>query len=247
MLNPKLDVSGLRSTFSKTGRVRIKNALDPKVADEVLKDMENLPYQVFCATGKGVAVIDPAEMVRWDRPRQVEFQKALQMAASNAEGFAYMGHRMTESWKDGAPNTPLGKFHNDLRSKKTIEVIQKITNAKTFDNVFAQATQYLPGHYLTRHLDDLKGEHRKFAFVLGLTRKWDPDWGGLLQFYDNAGQPTDSLSPGFNTLDLFDVSHVHSVTFVTPFPQGPRLAISGWFVKGDPLKPMEYTHPKRPM
>jgi hypothetical protein len=33
------------------------------------------------------------------------------------------------------------------------------------------------------------------------------------------------------------------VTLVAPWALNPRLAVSGWFVKGDPLKPVGYTHP----
>jgi len=243
MLNRSLDLKALRKEFAKDGRIRVRNALDPAIADAVADELGKLPYQMFCATGEGVAVIDPAEMVTWDRARQAELHRALAQAASRAEGFAYFGYRMTESWKPGAPDTPLGRFYAALNSKATMEAIRTITDSSSFDNVFAQATDYRPGHYLTRHLDDPKGEHRKFAFVWGFTRKWDPDWGGLLQFFGNDGLPTDSLSPGFNTLDLFDVRHVHSVTLVAPWALNPRHAVSGWFVKGDPLNPMGYTHP----
>jgi Rps23 Pro-64 3,4-dihydroxylase Tpa1-like proline 4-hydroxylase len=245
MLNRSLDLGALRKEFAREGRIRVRGVLDPAIADAVAAEMAELPYQVFCATGGGVAVIDPQEMAGWDRQRQVELQRALAQAASKAEGFAYFGYRMTEAWQTATPDTALGRFYTALNGKATLEAIRKITGVSTFDNVFAQATDYRPGHYLTRHLDDPKGEHRKFAFVWGFTKTWDPDWGGLLQFYDNEGQPTHSFSPGFNTLDLFDVRHVHSVTLVAPFALNPRHAVSGWFVKGDPLRPMGYTHTKK--
>jgi SM-20-related protein len=243
MLNRSLNLKALRKEFAADGRIRIRNALEPAIAEAVADEMGKLPYQVFCATGEGVAVIDPAEMVGWERNRQAELQRTLMQAASRAEGFAYLGYRMTESWKAGAPDTALGRLYMELGSRKTLEAIRTITDSSSFDGVFAQATDYRPGHYLTRHLDDPKGEHRKFAFVLGLTRKWDPDWGGLLQFFGSDGLPRTSCSPGFNTLDLFDVRHVHSVTLVTPWALNPRLAVSGWFVKGDPLNPVGYAHP----
>lgn len=242
MLNRDLDLKALRKQFAEDGRIRIQNALDPAVADAIATEMAQLSYRVFCATGEGVAVIDPTEMVQWDRARQTELQRTLMQAASRAEGFAYLGYRMSEAWQAGAPDTALGRFYSGLTSKPVLEAIRTITNASSFDSAFAQATDYRPGHYLTRHLDDPKGEHRKFAFVWGFTRKWDPDWGGLLQFFGDDGLPRDSLSPGFNTLDLFDVRHVHSVTLVAPWALNPRHAVSGWFVKGDPLKPMGYTH-----
>ena len=187
MLNRSLDLKALRREFAEDGRIRVQNALDPSVADAVAAEMAGLPYQVFCATGQGVAVIDPAEMAQWDRARQVDLQRTLALAASRAEGFAYFGYRMTEAWQAGAPDTALGRFYSELKAPKTLDAIRTITGASTFDNVFAQATDYRPGHYLTRHLDDPKGEHRKFAFVWGFTRTWDPDWGGLLQFYRQRG------------------------------------------------------------
>lgn len=116
-------------------------------------------------------------------------------------------------------------------SPEVLDVMRAITGSSDFDDVTAQASQFRQGHYLTRHLDDVTGEQRKYAFVVGLTRAWHPDWGGLLQFFTKQGEPTASFSPGFNTLDLFDVTHVHSVTFVTPFARAPRFAVSGWFVK----------------
>lgn len=245
MLNPRLDLDDLAAQFAKLGRIRVREVLDRDVAEAVAAEMTELPMQLFCATGSGVAVIDPQELVSWDRARQMELQRALAQAASRAEGFAYMGYRMTEAWQTGAPDTALGRFYSELRSERTLEAVRRITRASTFDNVFAQATDYRPGHYLTRHLDDPKGELRKFAFVWGFTKTWDPDWGGLLQFYNNEAEPTYSYAPGFNTLDLFDVRHVHSVTLVAPYSLNPRLAVSGWFVKGDPLNPMGYTHTGR--
>lgn len=244
MLNPSLDIEALRTEFARDGRIRIANILEPAIAEAIADEMQNIPWQLYCATGAGVAIIDPADMVRWDKARQAELQRTLMLAASRAEGFAYFGYRMTEAWKAGAPDTPLGRFHAALRTPAVADTIRAITGETTFDNVFAQATDYRPGHYLTRHLDDPKGELRKLAFVWGFTRRWDPDWGGLLQFFDDNGQPTRSYSPGFNTLDLFEVRHVHSVTFVAPFALNPRHAVSGWFVKGDPLNPMGYTHTK---
>jgi 2-oxoglutarate-Fe(II)-dependent oxygenase superfamily protein len=242
MLNRSLDLNALHGEFAKDGRIRIRNVLEPAVADAIANDLNLLPCQLFCATGKGVAVLDLKEMAQWDRERHLELQRELYQAAARAEGFAYLGARLTEAWKNGAPDTALGRFHTALTSPEMMEAMRTITGASTFDNAFAQATSYRPSHYLTRHLDDPKGEHRRFAFVWGFTRKWDPDWGGLLQFFGDDGLPRDALSPDFNTLDLFDVRHVHSVTLVAPWAAGPRVAISGWFVKGDPLKPMSYTH-----
>jgi Rps23 Pro-64 3,4-dihydroxylase Tpa1-like proline 4-hydroxylase len=65
--------------------------------------------------------------------------------------------------------------------------------------------------------------------VLGLSKAWHPDWGGLLQFYEEDGTPGDAWIPHFNCLNLFDIRHIHSVTYVTPFAGEPRLSLTGWF------------------
>jgi Rps23 Pro-64 3,4-dihydroxylase Tpa1-like proline 4-hydroxylase len=65
--------------------------------------------------------------------------------------------------------------------------------------------------------------------VLNLTRRWQADWGGLLQFVDAAGEITDTWLPRFNTMALFRVPVRHTVSYVAPFANEPRLAITGWF------------------
>ena len=184
-------------------------------------------------------------MAQWDRARQAELQQTLFLAASRAEGFAYFGYRMTEQWQSGAPDTALGRFYSALQGEGVLAPVRTIrspapprsTTSSRRPPTIARTTTS-PGISTTPRAST--GSSPSY----GGLRKWDPDWGGLLQFFDNEGQPTQSNSPGFNTLDLFDVSHVHSVTLVAPYALNPRLAVSGWFVKGDPLHPMGYTHTK---
>jgi SM-20-related protein len=236
MLNPSLDLAGLAREFAQRRRIRIHGVLAPDFAAAVAADMGRLPYKWFCATGKGVEVFDPREIAGWSRGEQQELQHELHSAASRGQGFAYLGFGMTDAWRVGVPDTPLGRLHTGIAAPETQAAIRTITGADTFDHAFAQATEYRPGHYLTRHLDDPAGEARRFAFVWGLTPAWHPDWGGLLQFYARDGRPLDSFAPGFNTLDLFDVSHVHAVTYVAPFALHPRHAVSGWYMKGEPRR-----------
>ena len=64
---------------------------------------------------------------------------------------------------------------------------------------------------------------------MSFTKDWHPDWGGLLHFFEDNGSPRDFWVPMFNSLTLFDVRHVHSVSYVTPFAKGQRLSLTGWF------------------
>ena len=86
-----------------------------------------------------------------------------------------------------------------------------------------------PGQFLTRHKDDITAEGRRIAYVMGFSKDWHPDWAGLLNFYEDDGSGRDFWIPAFNSLSLFDVRHVHSVSYVTPFAKQQRLSLTGWF------------------
>jgi SM-20-related protein len=231
MLNPALDLPACTSEFARTGRIRIRDVLPPDLAEAIAAELAGLPYRLFCATRAGVAVLDVREIARWPAERQEELRTFLMEGASQGVGFSYGGVKLTEAWATGAPATPLGRLHDWMNSASALDLVRALTGPSDIDGTSQQATRYMPGHYLTRHLDDPANESRRFAFVWGFSKPWLPDWGGLLQFFSPEGEPTDSLSPGFNTLDLFHVRHWHSVTYVAPFARAPRLAISGWFIR----------------
>ena len=74
-------------------------------------------------------------------------------------------------------------------------------------------------------------EGRRYAFVINLSREWKPDWGGQLQFIDDAtGAITDAFLPRWNSLSLFRVPQTHQVTLVSPWAARPRHAITGWWL-----------------
>jgi hypothetical protein len=71
------------------------------------------------------------------------------------------------------------------------------------------------------------------AFVLHMTKGWDPKWGGDLVWTS----PMTHISPRFNSLTMFP-SHWQAWHFIQPvvphLPAGQqRLSISGWFTTAD--------------
>jgi Rps23 Pro-64 3,4-dihydroxylase Tpa1-like proline 4-hydroxylase len=123
----------------------------------------------------------------------------------------------------------LGDLIKWLNSGETLALMARLTGVETYRSTIAQATRFNRGDFLTRHQDVVTEEQRQVAYVINLSPQWHPDWGGLLQFFQMDGAPRDAWAPDFNSLSLFDVSHVHSVTCVSPFASAPRLAVSGWF------------------
>ncbi len=151
--------------------------------------------------------------------------------AARGVGFLYGRFHLNEA-KDIENNEDydfLYELFKFLNSDDMFSAINKITKIEGIKSADAQATSYRAGHFLTRHRDDLSGQERKLAYVMGFTEVWHPDWGGLLQFFEEDGTPRDAWAPMFNTLSLFDVSHIHSVTHIAPYAATPRLSITGWF------------------
>lgn len=102
------------------------------------------------------------------------------------------------------------------------------------------ASWYLPGDHSLPHndvADSGANFNRQVAFVWHLAKDWRSEWGGALFWCPKASY----LPPVFNTLWLFNVGpeSTHFVTHVSPYAQGKRLAINGWWTgqtaTGDPV------------
>jgi thioredoxin 1 len=102
------------------------------------------------------------------------------------------------------------------------------------------ASWYIAGDHSLPHNDIAEGGenlNRQLAFVWHLAKDWRSEWGGAL-FWCARGS---YLPPVFNTLLLFKVGAEsnHFVTHVSPYAQGKRLAINGWWTgpaaRADPV------------
>ena len=107
--------------------------------------------------------------------------------------------------------------------------VEQVTGIGGLVKADGQATLYSKGNFLTFHNDFDARNKRRVAYVMGFTRKWRPDWGGTLEFYDAQGNVEFGLMPRFNVLNLFEVPVNHAVTYVPPFVPEGRYSITGWF------------------
>ncbi len=228
--NPALDAKTLKSAFAEDNRLRIPDILPAERAESLaqLLEGETKWRSFFNLEGKNYAV-SPQEVLSMDPEEQQKLQQDILAAASRGEGFFYHGKHLAHDSNDA-----FSEILSALNDPATLDFIRTLTGDSSITHAIAQCTQFLPGHFLTRHCDDLSGETRRFAFVINLSRQWHPDWGGLLQFFEKDGTPRDSWTPEFNVLSLFATHHIHSVTYVAPFANVPRHGITGWFRSGDP-------------
>jgi Rps23 Pro-64 3,4-dihydroxylase Tpa1-like proline 4-hydroxylase len=231
MLNQDLDLGALAEQYRREKRLRIENFLEAEVAGRIFQYcQESVEYRlVFSRDGQNVTIAMD-ELAKLPESKKKEMNLEIMNTGSKGEGFLYCGYQMGQAVNtDDEKLLFLHEVFDFFNGDELLSAIRTITGEASIVSADAQYTRFTAGHFLTRHRDVIAGKDRRVAYVFSATWGWHPDWGGLLQFYQEDGTPEDAWSPGFNTLSLFDTSYIHSVTYVTPFAQAPRLSLSGWF------------------
>jgi Rps23 Pro-64 3,4-dihydroxylase Tpa1-like proline 4-hydroxylase len=230
MLNPHLDLPDWAGKLRSRGRIQIPEFLQPEAADRVASMLEReVPWTLAVRTDADshtVPADDYRAMADHERRRIVD---AAGREAGEGFSFAYESYQMITNYlAQRDPDLMLHRVTEFLNSQAFLAFCRQLTGDTAIVKLDCQATCYRGGHFLTRHDDRLEDEGRRFAYVLGLTRRWRADWGGLLQFLDADGAVVETLMPRFNALSVFRVPADHYVSIVAPFAVGGRYSITGW-------------------
>lgn len=234
-LAPRTDIPALAAAFARDGYVQIPNLLTDASAARLLAWLEapNVPWNLVAFLGGQHRDLDLAGM---DRLADVDRSRfSALVAAAAAEGFSYLFE-----------NVPIYDIHRHgkgagidlisavafINSVDVLSLVRAITGGTGISFADAQATRFRAGHFLNAHNDGIEGKSRIAAYVLGMTPRWRPDYGGLLLFEDKQGNVSSGLTPAFNVLNIFRVPRPHLVTQVASFTPVPRLSITGWFRAG---------------
>ena len=234
MLNPELDIDRIASEFAVTKRLQIPDILAPEPAGKLENCLRNeVPWGLaYMENGAGHTL--SAEELRQMTPDAWRtLMINVQTTAQQGYQFLFNSYPMVSAWKERRdPHLFLHRFFEFLNSAPMIEFARRVTGHRDIMKADAQATRYLPGHYLRRHNDyeeKTPTDVRRAAYVFNLGRGWQADWGGQLQFLGEDDTVTESWLPRYNHLSLFAVPVFHSVSCVAPYATSPRLAITGWF------------------
>ena len=236
MINPDLDTDALAGSFRVDKRLMIEYFLLPDVAERIhAACLDNVPFKLQYVLDGKYQSKSQEELENLSAEEKQTLNTRILAAAGQGEGFLYNGYLKSsiKAGEETVQNEKLAFLHevfNYIGSEEVLSHIRKITGNDDITGAEPQYTRFTPGNFLTRHRDVVDGRERRIAFVLGLTKGWHPDWGGLLQFYEENGLPRDAWMPRFNVLSIFDVSHIHAVTYVAPYARVPRLSLTGWFV-----------------
>jgi Rps23 Pro-64 3,4-dihydroxylase Tpa1-like proline 4-hydroxylase len=231
MFNADVDFEPYRAALAQRGRVRIAAALDPALADRLHDTLAAMRDWDLAIGDRAGARLVAAPQIR-DRAHRDDLVRGVAADARGTYAFAYDSCMMVERYLQRAePGHLLHAMVERLHDPAVLAFVQRLTGDAAIRRVLVQATRYLPGHFLRRH-DDINdpGQDRRYAFVINLSRGWQADWGGLLQFLDRDGEVIDTLLPTFGSLTLFRVPQSHAVSQVAPWAESPRYALTGWFM-----------------
>jgi Rps23 Pro-64 3,4-dihydroxylase Tpa1-like proline 4-hydroxylase len=154
-----------------------------------------------------------------------------------AERFSYYHHNVYHPEEFPADLVWCSKIFNSSKSKAWAT---RLSGRRCLGPTSISASWYLPGDHSLPHTDNVTtGAHyiRQLAFVWHLAKDWRSEWGGAFYWCPKASY----MSPAFNTLYLFNVGPEsnHFVTEVSPYAQGKRLTVNGWWTgpaaTGDPV------------
>ncbi len=234
MISNELDIEPYRARLRALGRVQVPGFLQEDAARRLHDCLrEEVPWETAQRTdaARAPGLPDSAE------PGTVEDAALLQAATDRArDGFEFYfdRYRMIDARRDGRdPQLVLHAVVDFLNSEPFLAFARHLAGDPDIRMVSAIAVRYRNGHFLRVHNDRAPDEDRACAYVINLSRDWQPDWGGLLQFLDPGEQRViDTFTPAWNSLSLFRVPQPHVVSLVTPWAREPRLSITGWFRRG---------------
>jgi SM-20-related protein len=230
-LSEDLDRAALRAQFDATGRLQVRDVLDPLSAQALaaaLDDEQRWLRSVRLASGSFSAPLDGREPVETLHRRWIE--EARVDPDDPAMQYMFDVRRLSAERAFGLERgDALNAFYDFVNGEAFLAFGAAITGEAPVA-CEAQATRYRQGDLLTVHSDRDTATRRLSAWVFNLSREWRPEWGGLLLFHE-GGRIVEGFNPLFNSLSLFRVPMDHSVTQVTDFAPRDRLAISGWYLK----------------
>lgn len=233
-ISRKLQPRELHKTFRSTGRIHIPDFLDFGSAERLLDYLKGSDlWKLVLNADNKLFELDRSAQSKLSFEQKQQLDNAVYAQARYGFQYRYETIRVPDGEAERiSRGNILDDFARFLSEGSALEFFRIILGDPNISFADAQATAYGPSHFLTAHDDDVSGKSRKAAFVVNLSQDWVADWGGLLLFHDPCVASAEALVPIFNSINLFSVPQLHSVSMVMPFVPRRRYSITGWLRTG---------------
>ncbi|MDN3922059.1 2OG-Fe(II) oxygenase [Roseateles violae] len=228
-INPRLDLAQIEQTLKRDGRVLIRDFFVPEVAESLARTVEAIDWSLTYRDTEGDRRLSGPQLRSLTPQQRMQLSEGITHVARHEFQFSFFTDSLAEALQRGDTDL-LARLMRWMADDAFLSVMRRLSGDEAINRVYAQATMYTRGNFLSAHDDHVDAEDRRLAYVINLTRQWRPDWGGLLHFSAPDGAVTDTFYPHFNSLSLFTVPQTHFVSYVPPFAQGERNAITGWLI-----------------
>lgn len=238
-LNPSLDVEALAVKYRTNRRMQIRDFLTDASARAIHDDLHELPWGLAYNDGATVHQLSPDRVSAMDDREGGRIMAGIQARARTEYQFLYAFFPTLAAYiSPTSPRFRIFEFFEFVNSEPVLKFIRRLTGLDRIRWADGQATWYRPGHFLKGHTDEDPSTGRVAAYVMNLSPEWERDWGGFLQFFDSSDNIEEAFKPSFNTLNIFTIPQLHSVSMVSTYVQAERLAVTGWFRDDEPPAPI---------
>ncbi|NDK38914.1 2OG-Fe(II) oxygenase [Pseudoxanthomonas gei] len=230
MISNDLQLAPHRDRLLARGRVQIPGFLQEASAQRLRHCLQNEVRWETSLRSDRPSPLGDADLVTLDEVQRRQLQQSMYRNARDEFAFVFDRYRMIDARRDGLdPGLVLHVVVDFLNSPAFLEFARELTGDKAIRMVSAIAARYRQGDFLNRHNDKAGDEDRAFAYVINLSREWQADWGGLLEFLADGQEVVETFTPRWNSLSLFRVPQAHQVSLVSPWAREDRYSITGWF------------------
>jgi SM-20-related protein len=201
MLNPALDVRSLAEEFSRKNRIQIHDLLVPEAAEDLYRCLEDqVPWGLAYIDGEENKLLAADKLAYYTESDWAALDKRVQARGPDRFQFLYNSYMMITAYKERRdPSLILHRVVEWVNSPAYLQLLRAVTGVGNIMGADAQATRYMPGHFLRKHTDQVNNQYREVAYVMNLTKDWQADWGGTLQFVEEDGTVTETYLPTFNS------------------------------------------------
>jgi len=231
-LNPNLDANILKATYSTNKNIVIENFLDDNSANSLYEFYtQHMPNDWWSMSYSGVLPEMKMDRLNDNYIKDTDSIKAIydtHYQALAETKFCYIFNRTTKHF----PACTCGhcQYIQFMKSPKVLELLSYITEQSYTELGEFFASEFTPGQFLSKHHDREKG---KLSMVYGLSKDWDPSFGGNLYILHDDWKTIETVvQSGFNRLSLMgipdDNGKPHFVSQVANGVTKRRLSITGW-------------------